>query len=305
MRYIDLHCDSLTAACDKRSELQINSDKLLSSDCAVQCFAIFTNGDNADKDFERYLQFAHKEREKHREIVPVRSAADLESCVQGGLTGGILTVENAGFIGGDLDKLSYIKEIGVKMCSLVWNDENSLAYPNLVSVKDFNLREERGLKPLGRRAVEMLDDMKIIVDISHLSDGGAEEILTMRALPTVASHSNADAVCPFCRNLTDKQLKLLANSGGVAGVNFCRDFLGGDDVFGSILKHLKHMIKVGGNDLPAFGSDFDGIPVYDEMKDCTKMPELLNYLNLNGIDAGTLEKIAYKNFSRVFKAVCG
>ena len=120
----------------------------------------------------------------------------------------------------------------------------------------------------------------------------------------VASHSNAQNVLNVCRNLSDELIKKIADCGGVIGVNFCKDFLG-EPAFGFALKHILHIINTGGEDVVALGSDFDGIPVNPELPDCTAVPKLLRYLEDNGIPAKAVEKIAYKNFFRVFKEVCG
>lgn len=287
MKYVDLHCDTLTACLERglsieNCNLQTSLEKLNNSGCAAQCFAVFTQGDGAALTFDKCLGI-FKAIEKRDGTRP------------------ILTVENYPF-GADLTKLYYLKEAGVKMLSLVWNFENELAYPNLTSSGG---RESRGLKPLGRQTVEMVDDLKMIIDISHLSDGGAEEILRGRKIPVVASHSNAANVCNVPRNLTDGLIKKIADCGGVVGVNFCRKFLGEGDTFGQVLAHIKHFIKVGGEDIIAFGSDFDGIPETPGLESCERMPKLLEYLQANGISGSLIEKLCYKNFIRVFKEVCG
>ncbi|MDE6613081.1 MAG: membrane dipeptidase [Clostridia bacterium] len=314
MKYIDLHCDTLTASKDKnlpldRGNFQAGIDKLEQSGCAAQCFAIFTDGENASKDFEKYLSFYSGEMQRlGTRVTPINRFSDLKRCLDGGGLGVILTVENLGFIGDDVTRLDSLYKSGVRMASPVWNFENALAYPNLKfkdGLPQFSAREERGLKNLGRQAVERLDELGIIVDLSHLSDGGAEEILSGRKTPVVASHSNAASVCPVCRNLTDGLIKKTAACGGVIGVNFCVDFLGGGGTAESVLKHIRRIINVGGEDVIAFGSDFDGIPQNPYLKDCTAMPGLLNFLNMHGLSSATLEKLAYKNFSRVFKEVCG
>lgn len=310
MKYLDMHCDTVTACFDKgysvaNGQLQINSDKLKKAGCAAQCFAIFTQGDGAASRFYNCLKFYNSEL-KPSGIKPVRTYSDLESCISGEAVGGILTVENLGFLD-DLNELSALSEAGVKMASLVWNFENSFAYPNLIFVNglpDFSRRETRGLKETGRRAVEILDKLKIIIDISHLSDGGAEEILSGRKIPLVASHSNAAAVCGVSRNLTDGLIKKIADCGGVVGVNFCKDFLGEGDGFERVYDHIRHLIKVGGEEIIAFGSDFDGIPETEKLEGCEKMPALIFYLEKRGIRWEDLEKLCYKNFARVLKEVC-
>lgn len=308
MKLIDMHCDTLTVCADKKSDLavcglQTNLKKLRESGYIAQCFAVFTEGGNAAADFERYLAFYKKTLSGHGDIAaPVFSSADITRCERDKKLGCILTVENLSFTGGDLGKLDLLKAEGVKMASLIWNNENVFARPNLIfenGLPSFEKRESRGLTRLGKEAAERLDELKIIIDVSHLSDGGADELLTGRKIPLVASHSNSSSVCGVSRNLTDGLIKKIADCGGLIGLNFCADFLGGE-AFKSVLLHLKRIINVGGTDVIALGSDFDGIPEVENLEDCTRVPALFKYLSLNGIDDNTLEKLAYKNFLRVF-----
>ncbi len=311
MKYIDMHCDTATVCADAGGKLldcnlQTSFKKLVSSGCAAQCFAIFTQGENARDDFFRYLSFyKNSVKENSETVLSVNSASDLEECVKGGKVGCILTVENLGFAnGGDL---FFLADCGVKMASLVWNFENAYAFPNLIFDGEtplFDERSEKGLTDMGIKAVEELDSMKIIVDISHLSDGGVSQILKGRKIPCVASHSNAEKVCGVCRNLTDEQIKGIADCGGVIGVNFCADFLGGE-AFEYVYRHLNHIINVGGEEVVALGSDFDGIPENEHLKDCTIMSNLFENLASRGLKPRVLEKLAYANFLRVFKQVCG
>ncbi len=304
MKYVDLHCDTLTKSFDEELNLkdgclQINLDKLKKSGCAAQCFAIFTHGEGADSRFLNYAEyFKDCMRRYGRQTEFIKNYSHLKYCLDGGGTGVILTVENLGFISSS-DEIDGLYNLGVRMASLVWNCENTLAYPN--SIKE---REGRGLKPFGREVLERLDERGIIVDISHLSDGGAEEILQGRKIPLVASHSNCAAVCNHPRNLTDGLIKKIAGCGGVVGVNFCKKFLGGGDAFERVLDNINYLINAGGEDIIAFGSDFDGIPECEKIEGCEKMPYLLNFLESRGVRGATLEKLAYKNFARVFKEVC-
>ena len=318
MNYADMHCDTLTESLKSGKSffdgsLQSSVKNLEKSGCAAQCFAIFTQGDSAaaffDESFNYYKNTLESGAEK---LVSVTTAADLAACVNGQRTGAVLTVENLGFLHGDTDRLFSLAEKGVKMASLVWNFENEFAYPNIVfenGLPKFEKRERRGLKTAGRKAVEALDSLKIIIDLSHLSDGGAEEILQNRKIPVVASHSNAAEVCNVSRNLTDEQIKMIADCGGVVGVNFCKDFLGSGttaaQTFDEVYRHISHIIKVGGEDVVALGGDFDGIPPCAGLEDCAKLPNLFNYLSDRGISGGIAEKLLYKNFLRVFKDVCG
>ena len=202
MKYIDLHCDSATVSFDagyslSDAPLHVNFNKLGASGCAAQCFAIFTDGETETR-FADYCRFFSSS------VNAVNDYGGLISCVQSGKPAAMLTVENLGFTGGDLQKIAALKDKGILMASLVWNNENALAYPNLImrgGVPDFSATEGRGLKPAGIAALELLDELKIIVDVSHLSDGGTDELLRDRKIPAVASHSNARAVCDVTRRL--------------------------------------------------------------------------------------------------------
>lgn len=311
MKYIDLHCDTLTrenfSAQNVSDKLMVTPEKLEKSCALAQCFAVFT--DNADfKTAETYIK-KFQALVDSGAVVRIDRAADFLRAERERKVGGILTVENLGFIGENLALLDKLVGFGVKMASLVWNNKNSLASPNLCFRQGgyplFERRCDEKLTPLGREVAAYMDKTDIIMDISHLSDGGAEELLCGRKRPLVASHSGAAAVCNTSRNLSDGLIKKIADCGGVVGIYYCKDFLGGKGDFPQILAHVKHIIKVGGEKVIALGSDFDGIPENPAISDCTKVPELLNYLNLNGISGSALDGLAFGNFMRVFSEICG
>lgn len=312
MKYIDMHCDTLTESYKKG--LPLNSDilqsdftKLKKANCVAQCFAIFTQGEGATKTFYDCLKNYEKGIQEHG-VKKILDYSDLKNCVDNNELGSILTVENLGLFENDLDKLYTLSAFGIRMASLVWNNENDFAYPNLIfkgNLPDFSAREKRGLKKSGIEVIDILDEQKIIIDISHLSDGGAEDILADRKIPVIASHSNTQKICNVSRNLSDDLIKKIADCGGIVGVNFCKAFLGEGENFALVLKHIEHLLHIGGEDIIAFGSDFDGIPQTQDIENCLKMQPLIDYLAKNGVKNKTLEKLCYQNFTRVFKQVCG
>lgn len=317
MRYADLHCDTLTVCADRglnffENGLQADIRRLKKSGCAVQCFAIFTEGENAKYDFLRYYSFYESQIKSSPDILPVYCAENLKKCVSCGILGGVLTVENLSFIGENLYGIAGLKDLGVRMASLVWNNKNLLASPDYV-YKDgkpqLSDRNGEGLSDLGRQAVEELDKNKIIVDISHLSDGGAEEILSDRKIPVVASHSCAATVHNHPRNLTGGLIKKIADCGGTVGVNYCPNFLGGrlgadGGTFERVYLHISRLINIGGEDCVSLGSDFDGIKAPAGLESCLEVPALLGYLG-DKLGGRVLEKLCLKNFARVFEEVCG
>ena len=292
---IDMHSDALTLK--KPFCGQVNFKSLKEGAISLQCLAAFC----ADSAAAAYAAAARafNKISSAEGFCAVKNFKDYEAARSQGKTALALTAENIGFTDGDFKKIKKLKDDGVIMASLVWNNENSLAYPNLYA----GGREQRPLKEKGRFTVFALDDLSIIVDVSHLSDGGAEEILKGRKLPAVASHSNCDKVTENPRNLTDLQLRLLADCGGVAGINFYKKFLGGEG-YARVAAHLKHMIKVAGEDTPALGSDWDGVPENSSILSPVDMPKLFDYLCRNGIKARTAEKFFSLNFLRVFKCIC-
>lgn len=311
--YADLHCDSATVSCNSGGDFtafsgQVNIEKLKTSGCEAQCFALFTQGENAAADFDRFVAFYNAQIAVNPDILPVERYSDIEKARKEGKVAAILTVENFGLLNGDTGGIKRLAALGVKMASPVWNFANAFAYPNLIfngNMPDFAARETRGLTAAGKDAVRELNHNRIIIDVSHLSDGGVEDVLALSEAPVVASHSNCAAVCNVSRNLTDDQIKKIADKGGVIGLNYCRDFIGGESAFGGLYNHLKHLLEKGGEDVLALGSDFDGIPAYDELADCTFVQRLLQYFSDRGISVRLIEKLARKNFYRVFKEVVG
>ena len=273
----------------------------LRQESVFQCFAAFTEDENAAA-YAAAKRLFYETFTLENGFAAIREYADVAAAQKMGLTCCALTCENIGFTCGKYGAVSGLKADGVIMASLVWNTENSLAYPN---VRADGRREKRGLKNRGFETLEMLDNLKIIVDVSHLSDGGTSQILRKRKIPVAASHSNCNTVCKNARNLTDLQLKGVAECGGVVGVNFYKKFLGGDEGFAAVAAHIKHIIKVAGEDAPAFGSDWDGAPQSGISILPRNMPELTGFLRGCGLSQRVIDKIMFKNFMRVLSEVVG
>lgn len=293
--YADMHCDSVTACCGEGECLasfsgQVSAKKLRLSGCAVQCFAIFTEGKNSAADFERYTAFYFDEI-KRGGFYPVSRAADVLAARARGKTGAVLTVENLAFLGGNVDGIATLAAMGVKMASLRWNNPNAFAGEKLTSV--------------GKDAVGALNQSRIMVDISHLPDGAAEEVLDISSKPVVASHSNCRSVCNVMRNLPDSLIARIADGGGVVGLNFSRTFLGEGSATESFIGHFKHLLNIGGEDVLALGTDFDGIIPYREIADCTYVPKIFESIVQSGVPERIVEKFALGNFLRVFEEVVG
>lgn len=307
MKYCDLHCDALTA---ESGEHQITRAYLSDGGCFLQCFAAFVSNESGRFAAALRLADGFESLCAADGYHIVRDVSELkEGCVNA-----LFTVEDGGAIEGDLGKLEALYARGMRMMSLTWNYANELGFPAFPDYEGlcagkvpFSKREtERGLTERGREAVEKMCALGVLADVSHGSDklfAEVAEICRAKGKPFVASHTASDAVCPCARNITDQQLRLLGDCGGVAGLYFCADFLSPDlSIEGqkrAIIAHARAMLDAGGEDVLCIGSDFDGIPPNPAIPHAGKIGWLFDALTKE-FGSRVAEKIAYKNFLRVF-----
>lgn len=301
MKYIDLHCDALTA----EGVPSARGDTLKEGDCFLQAFAIFLR--KGEGGFLRAIEYCDKFDRlcKDEGFRPVYTSSDLRS--EG--IHALLTLEGGGAIESNLENLKTLYERGVRMMTLTWNYPNEIGFPNLPSEKGSGEMRERtkGLTAFGREAVERMCAMKMIPDVSHGSDKLVEdvsEICRMHSFPFLASHSCSAEVRACSRNLEAEQIRLIADSGGVVGLNFCMDFISDDKSAESqktaLLAHAREIIDVGGEDVLAIGSDFDGTAPNSYLPSPSHMPKLIDDFH-ETFGFRIAEKIAYKNALRVLK----
>ena len=322
MNLIDLHCDTLWRLMDLEGEGDLLDNdgsvsirKLESEGAMAQFFACFVyrdamDGNTPEEQYEAgywhvldmidYMA-AQTERCSGR-LEMAKEPADIEIIHKKGKIAAVLTVEEGGVLNGRLARLEELYERGVRLMTLLWNYENCIGAPNS---RD-RLLMEKGLTHFGIQVVEKMNGLGMIVDISHASDGVFWDVLRHSRKPVAATHSNCRALADHSRNLTDEMLKALGENGGVAGLNFYGPFFGTPDVsrLEEMTAHVLHMIKVGGMDLPAIGTDFDGFDGMQKMDipDIGRMGRLWEALKKKGLTEGQLDKIWYKNALRLWSA---
>lgn len=320
-RYIDMHCDTLMKAFfSKHSdiysvpELMFDFERFRNTGGMVQFTAIFFPPGNSSRtmDMPDDMQYFHETQrifentisQHSREISKIKSASDLLELESSEKTGALLTMEDGRAVDGSFDRLEYFFEHDVRLISLTWNFENCFGFPNS---KNSSVME-MGLKPFGKQAVEYMNKKGMIVDVSHLSDGGFYDVAEISKRPFVASHSNCRAVTDHPRNLTDEMIGILGNSGGVMGLNFAPEFVCEDSAnpistAEYLAKHARHAANVGGVDVVAVGSDFDGIHGEIEISSVDRTELLWTALARAGFTESEIEKIAFKNAARVLREV--
>src|SRR5438552_1962232 len=241
-------------------------------------------------------------------LLLVRTAKELERCVAGGPLGAILHLEGAEPIEPDLSNLEGWYERGLRSIGLVWSRPNAFAsgaafrYPGSADTGP-------GLTRAGRALVDACGRLGIALDVSHLNTRGLRGVLRRARGPIVATHSNAHAVCPASRNLTNAELRAIAATGGVVGITFSVAILRPDGRFDTqtpiadVVRHVDHVAEQAGIDHVALGSDFDGAAIPDEIGDVTGLPRVLEALRAGGYDDEALRKIAHGNWLRVMREV--
>ena len=242
-----------------------------------------------------------EEDEKFRQAF---SYADIMRNREQDIISAVAAVEEGGVLNGDIERLEELYREGVRLITLTWNYENCLAYPNSRDEKVMR----RGLKPFGLEVIRQMNESGIIVDVSHLSDGGFWDCIRYTGKPIVASHSNCRDLCNHPRNLTDEMIRALAEKGGVTGLNFYPFFLTGEKtaVLADLARHAKHMMQTGGEDVVAIGTDFDGYQAEENpdyifaVKD---MERVWDAFYKAGISERQLDKIMSGNVLRVMKDV--
>ena len=322
MRYkiADMHCDTVVC-CVARSKgeislrknnVQLDLERLKQAGSLVQCFALYIP--SGEGGFERreglspydYFQVAYgyyeREIEKNADLVRrARSYAEVLENERQNKVSSVLTIEDAMLLDGKLERVDEVFEKGVRLMTLTWNTENTLGYPNYKDGPD----TEHGLKEFGFAAMERMNQLGIIVDVSHLSDAGFYDVARHCKKPFVASHSNARAVYCAHRNLTDDMLRLLADKGGMTGLNFASYFLSDakETTAEALLLHAKHIVNVAGEDAIGFGSDFDGIDCTLEFGGCEGYATILSLFEKH-FSARQMEKLTCGNFLRILKECC-
>lgn len=212
----------------------------------------------------------------------------------------MLTVEEGGIIHNKISRVEELYRMGVRLITLLWNEENCMGYPNSREQSVM----QAGLKPFGFETIECMNDLGMIIDVSHMSDGCFWDTIRHSKAPIAASHSNARALCDHPRNLSDEMLKAVGEKGGVVGLNFYPDFLG-ENSLERMAEHLIYMMNLAGEDAVALGTDFDGFNWEDELAvpDIGSMDILANHLKQKGVSERQLKKIWSGNALRMIKIV--
>jgi membrane dipeptidase len=288
----------------RKNNFSVDVEKLRAGNSLAQFFALYFDlkktSDPLDTALAMLDRFYAELEKNPSDLAFAGNFADIMSNDKNGKISALLTVEEGAVLKGKIHNLHALHKLGVRLITLTWNYPNEIGFPH----KKEEYRT-KGLTPFGKDVVAEMNRLGMIVDVSHLSDAGFDDVANLSEKPFVASHSNARAVCNHSRNLTDEMIRCLADAGGVMGLNFEKSFLGSAPVsrVEDMVAHARHIYKVGGIDVLAVGSDFDGICPELELRDMSEIGKLTDALAADGFSTGEIEKIMYKNALRVIREV--
>lgn len=250
------------------------------------------------------------ELERRGALNVCRTVADIRRTLAEGKMAAIFHIEGAEGIDADLNSLEVLYQAGLRSLGPVWSRPTLFGhgvpfrYPSTGDIGG-------GLTEPGIRLIKRCDTLGIMVDLSHLNEAGFWDVAKHSSKPLVATHSNAHAICPHSRNLTDKQLAAIRESDGMVGLNFAVAFLRDDgrmvaDVpLSQMLRHLDHLLEHLGEDRVGLGSDYDGAIVPEDVTSCAGLPNLRQAMAKHGYSDALIAKICHKNWLRVLEKTWG
>ena len=301
----DFHCDTAlrmlgsdlnSAGSLAKNDLHIDLERASKLPGYAQCFACFTTPMmeqwyhlSPTVIFERELVTIQRELDQNKRIMKLAySAADIEENREKGKMSAILTIEGPAGFGFDPELLENLYQIGFRISTLGWNENNSLTGSHVTG---------GGLTKRGREYVKECQRLGILVDVSHISDEGFWDIMDITDAPIIATHSNSRAVYGESRNLTDDMFLAICRTGGVAGFNLCAEFVGEDPTLDTACDHILHFLELDptGKHI-ALGGDLDGITNMPQgFTGVQDYPLLAERLRLRGLEEGMIRDIFWNN----------
>jgi membrane dipeptidase len=225
----------------------------------------------------------------------VRTAAEIEAARGEGALGALLGIEGAHALEGDLANVDAFARRGVRYLGLLHFSANEAGFPAYGRGR----RDDEGLTPFGRDLVRRCEAAGVLVDLAHVNRRGFLDACAIATKPPIVSHTGVLGAFEHWRNVDDDQLRAVADKGGVVGVIFCPRYVGGDGLE-PVVRHMKHILDVVGEDAPALGSDWDGFIVPTrQLADPRGLPLLTDALLEAGMPARTVGKILRDNVMRV------
>ena len=293
---------------ERSSKGHVDLPRLLESGVDLQIFAVYIQPEyKIERALHRALQVIdrfYKELHDHEDkMMLFTKVSDVREAEKHGKIAAMLSIEGGEAVEADLGILRMLHRLGLRAMTLTWNERNQIADGAGEG------RTKGGLTNFGVELVKEMNNLGMVVDVSHINDAGFFDVIETTTKPIIASHSNCRALCNHRRNMTDEMIKILADNGGVMGMNFSASFVTENKenaTLERLLDHVDHVVKVASVEHVGIGSDFDGIENTPKgLEDVTRMPYLTEGLVKRGYKEDEIRKILGENFLRVFSKVIG
>ena len=282
------------------------------------CFVIWVdtfNGEEPAKELDAIIRNMKDEVAETKEFVLVHNTAEIEAAAKDGKIAMLLGLEGLAGIGENIDRIHELYDLGCRHAMLTWNEENALA----TGVKG---TPDRGVTELGKKAIKLIQDKKMILDVSHLNEKSFWDVMDHTTAPILASHSNARALASAKRNLTDEQLLAIRDTKGIVGLNAFNDFVSdvkAEQNVDGLVRHASYIADKIGVEHLCFGFDFfeflntDFMASYSDqddsllkgMEDCSKVPVMIEKMRKAGFTEKDLEMISHANWMNLVKTIMG
>jgi membrane dipeptidase len=250
------------------------------------------------------------ERESEGACKIVRSAAEIQQCMDDGTFAILLHFEGAEPLDFEGDALEVFYAAGVQSVGITHSRRNR--YATGVPFKFPSSPDTgAGLTEEGKELVRQCNRRKVMLDLSHITEKGFWDVAGITDAPLVATHSNAHELSATPRNLTAKQLAAIKESNGMVGLNFHSGFLREDGAFESdvplsvMADHVERLVEHTGIDCVGMGSDYDGALMPDDLKDAAGLPKLMAEIQSRGYSDDDMRKLAHGNWVRVLRETWG
>ena len=246
------------------------------------------------------------ERESERRVRICRNAGEIESAITDDALAAVLHIEGAEAIDANLELLDVLYAAGLRSLGPVWSRPNVFGHGvpfRCPSSPDTG----PGLTDLGKALIGACNRLRIMIDLSHLNEKGFWDVAALSDAPLVATHSNAHAISPHSRNLTDRQLAAIRETDGMVGVNYAVSFLRPDGKQDKdtpadlIIEHVQYLLEHLGEDRVGLGSDFDGASIPAELGSAAGLQILVEKMRERQFGQTLIEKVCFRNWLRVLK----
>lgn len=313
MLIIDGHCDSLERAYDEKIELDdnrlmFNLKETKQQKPYIQLMATFINTKYVQQDSnagylrgKAIIENGKKQLERFADtdsIIQIQRKSDLQEVISREKLGIVLSTENGAIIGNKIENLLYFYQNGIRVMGITWNDDNLLGCGALT-------KQDNGLTDFGKQCVKKMDQLGIIIDLSHTSYQTFFDVLAL-SNNIIATHSCVDKICPHPRNLKDEQIKAIADKNGIIGICFYQNFLtkAKKATIEDIIAHIRYIKKLVGIDYVGLGSDFDGMDkefLPQGISGVKDMNQFYIQMKKDGFTMQEIEKVMGLNFVRILE----